>query len=277
MADVQATARRRLGAEVRVERDQPLDLVQRPAGVLRQRRQLLARQPAEPVLDRVQRRDQARPGEPAVARLGTGRAAASAGPSVTPADAGSSATAQNLNSGILPTGSISSMVSRFAAASRKWNGMNTLPRRLARRHPHVQLDLAAPRPDPGHAAVDQPERARVVGVQVDLGARRDGVQGERPPRHRAGVPVLEQPAGVEHERVLVVRQLLGRQPLGGHQVGQPVGGVEPVVEHHDGAVGVLRVVVRVELAGAAEVVPAEVAGSSASAATISSKTSRGDA
>ena len=36
-------------------------------------------------------------------------------------------TAQNLNSGIFPNGSISSIVSRFAAASRKWNGMKQLP------------------------------------------------------------------------------------------------------------------------------------------------------
>jgi hypothetical protein len=35
--------------------------------------------------------------------------------------------AQNLNSGILPVGSISSIVSRFAAASRKWNGMKQFP------------------------------------------------------------------------------------------------------------------------------------------------------
>jgi hypothetical protein len=33
VADVQRDLRRRLGAEVRIERDQPLDLVQRPAGV----------------------------------------------------------------------------------------------------------------------------------------------------------------------------------------------------------------------------------------------------
>ena len=43
-------------------------------------------------------------------------------------------TAQNLNSGIFPNGSISSMVSRFAAASRKWKGMKQVPRRLAVRH-----------------------------------------------------------------------------------------------------------------------------------------------
>jgi hypothetical protein len=44
------------------------------------------------------------------------------------ASTGSMLTAQNLYSGILPTGSISSIVSRFAAASLKWNGMKQLPR-----------------------------------------------------------------------------------------------------------------------------------------------------
>jgi hypothetical protein len=38
------------------------------------------------------------------------------------AGAGSTRTAQNLNSGILPNGSSWSVVSRLAAASRKWNG-----------------------------------------------------------------------------------------------------------------------------------------------------------
>src|SRR5262249_49769713 len=44
----------------------------------------------------------------------------------------SSRTAQNLNWGILPYGSSSSMVSTLAAASRKWNGMKTLPGVTAR-------------------------------------------------------------------------------------------------------------------------------------------------
>ena len=60
VADVQRHLRRRLGAEVRVERDQALDLVARPAGVAGELLQLLARQPAQPGLDRVQRRDQRR-------------------------------------------------------------------------------------------------------------------------------------------------------------------------------------------------------------------------
>src|SRR5437588_465777 len=41
---------------------------------------------------------------------------------------GSRRTAQNLKPGILPCGSRAADVSTLAAASRKWNGMNTLPR-----------------------------------------------------------------------------------------------------------------------------------------------------
>src|SRR5439155_10618535 len=44
------------------------------------------------------------------------------------ASTGSTRTAQYLNSGILAVGSRASLVSRLAAASRKWNGMNTEPR-----------------------------------------------------------------------------------------------------------------------------------------------------
>ena len=109
----------RRGAEVRVERDEPLDLVQRPAPVARELDQLLARQPAVLALDRGQRGDQRRAGELARARLDAGDAAV--------VHTRSTRTAQNLNSGIFPTGSISSIVSRFAAASRKWNGMKHEP------------------------------------------------------------------------------------------------------------------------------------------------------
>ena len=73
-------------------------------------------------------------------------------------------TAQNLNSGIFPTGSISSIVSRFAAASLKWNGMKQLPRRLPVRHLHRELDRAAAGPDPGHLAVAEAEVGGVVRV-----------------------------------------------------------------------------------------------------------------
>ena len=80
VADVQRHLRRRLGAEVRVERDQALDLVERAARVAGQLLQLLAGQPAQPGLDRVERRDQRRarelpgpplhPGHPARPDLG---------------------------------------------------------------------------------------------------------------------------------------------------------------------------------------------------------------
>ena len=74
VADPQLDPLRRVGAEVRVERDQPLDLVQRPVHVAGQRDELLAGQPADPFLDRVQRRDQARAGELARPRLDAGNA-----------------------------------------------------------------------------------------------------------------------------------------------------------------------------------------------------------
>ena len=63
VADVQFDPGGRLGAEVRVERDQPFDLIEGPPHVPGQRHQFLAWQPAEPLLDGVQRRDQAGPGE----------------------------------------------------------------------------------------------------------------------------------------------------------------------------------------------------------------------
>ena len=125
---------------MRIERDQPFDLIQRPAPVARERDELLTRQPAVLALNRGQRRDQRRAGELPGARLDAGNAAVALGHQPAPCSAcpesGSSIgsrsvvsifTAQNLNSGILPNGSISSIVSRFAAASRKWNGMKHEP------------------------------------------------------------------------------------------------------------------------------------------------------
>ncbi len=69
VAHVQRDLRRRFGAEVRVERDQALDLVERAPGVAGELLQLLAGQPAQARLDRVQRRDQRRPRELSGARL----------------------------------------------------------------------------------------------------------------------------------------------------------------------------------------------------------------
>jgi hypothetical protein len=68
--DLHPDARRRAGgAEVRVEGDQPLQLVERPALLARQRDERLARQPAVLLLDRVQGRHEARAGEPPVPSL----------------------------------------------------------------------------------------------------------------------------------------------------------------------------------------------------------------
>ena len=61
------------------------------------------------------------------------------------ATAGSTLAAQNLNSGILPNGSSAGLVSRFAAASAKQNGMNTMPCGTSRSLRSLQLDRAAPR------------------------------------------------------------------------------------------------------------------------------------
>src|SRR5690349_2731719 len=69
VADAQLGLDRRVGAEVRVEGDQALDLVQRPAHVTGQRDEFLTGQPADSLLDSVQRRDQARARELACACL----------------------------------------------------------------------------------------------------------------------------------------------------------------------------------------------------------------
>src|SRR3954454_11086328 len=127
-------------------------------------------------------------------------------------------------------------------------------RRVAVGQPRARLDRAAPGAQADEVAVGDAHRLRVVGVHVDVRLGLDGVERVRAPRHRAGVPVLEQAARVEDEWVLLGRQLLGRHPLGAHEVGLAVVGAEALVEQHDSAVAVLRVRVRVELAGRAEVV-----------------------
>src|SRR5215213_5692805 len=119
--------RRWIGSEVRVERDQAFELVERAAAVASEADELLARQPAVLPLDPVQRWDQARPGEAAGACLAAGRTLGDHLTGSAGTAAGSTRTAQNLNSGIFPSGSISSIVSTFAAASRKWNGTKHVP------------------------------------------------------------------------------------------------------------------------------------------------------
>ena len=168
-------------------------------------------------------------------------------------------TAQNLNSGILPVGSISSIVRRLAAASRKWNGMKHVPgvsrcdsRARGSIVPRRELTRTKSPSADAHLL-------GVVGVHEDVRLGLDRVERERAARHRARVPVLQQPARVEDERVLVRRQLLRRQPLRRHEVREAVVGAEALVEQHDRAVAVRRVGVRIELAGEPEVVVAQAA------------------
>src|SRR4051794_29371323 len=131
------------------------------------------------------------------------------------------------------------------------------PRRVAMRQPGAGLDRAAARAEPDEVAVRHAHRLRVVRVHVDVRLGLDRVERVRAARHRAGVPVFEQAARVEDERVLVGRELLRRQPLGAHEVRLAVVGAEALVEEHDRAVAVLRVRIRIELAGRAEVVVVE--------------------
>src|SRR5262249_26100096 len=63
VADRDLATRGGLGAVVRIEGDQALDLVERAAHVARQRHELLAREPSVLVLDRVELGDEARAGE----------------------------------------------------------------------------------------------------------------------------------------------------------------------------------------------------------------------
>ena len=50
--------------------------------------------------------------------------------------------------------------------------------------------------------------------------------------HRAGMPVLELPAGDEHHRVLGVGPLVGGNEVGRHELRAPGGGREMRLEHH---------------------------------------------
>jgi hypothetical protein len=112
VADVHRDLGRRLGAEVWVERDQSLDLVERPTGIARQLLEVLARQPPVSRLDEVERRDQRWTGELARSGLDARHAAGAELDRMVgqlghdDADESrrncSTCTAQNLNSGILP-------------------------------------------------------------------------------------------------------------------------------------------------------------------------------
>src|SRR5690349_2666315 len=126
------------------------------------------------------------------------------------------------------------------------------------RDPRFQLDHAAPGADPGHVAVGQAEVGGVVRVDEHQRLGGDRVQRVGPAGHRPGVPVLQHPPGVQDERVFLVGQFPGGQPLGGHQVREPVVRVELLGEHHHGAVAAGRVRVGIQLAARAEVIVGQV-------------------
>ncbi len=227
VADRQLHGFRRRGAEVRIEGDEPLDLVQRPAHVARERDELLARQPADAPLDGGEGRDQAGARELPGARLGSRIARLHAQPRAAVAVAArrrdvrrhrqapsrvvvgscraalparSIRTAQNLNSGIFPIGLVDREEVRGRLAEMERHEARA--RRVAVRQARAGLDRPAPGADADEVAVADPHRLCVARVQEDVRLGLDRVQRERAPRHRAGVPVLEQPAGVEDEREL---------------------------------------------------------------------------
>ena len=256
----------RRGPEVRVERDQPLDLVQRPAPVARELHELRARQPAVLALDRRQRRDQRWAGELAGAGLDARDAAVALAHQPAPWSAceesgkrvGLAAGRLDAHRAELELRDLPERVDlvdreqvrrRLAEVERD----EARPGRLAMRDLRGELDRSAARGDAHEVAVGDAHAGGVRLGDEDHRGGLDGVERERSPRHRAGVPVLEQAARVEHERVLLVRQLLRRHPLGGHEVRLAVVGRERLAEEHDGPVGVLRIRVGIQLARRPEV------------------------
>src|SRR3984893_484261 len=138
--------------------------------------------------------------------------------------------AQNLNSGILPNGSSAGLVSRFAAASTNANGMNTTPSGMA--SSWRTASSTAPRRPPHHVARRDAElgnrAARHIGDRPGLQC----IECSRAPGHRAGMPVLKLPAGCEHERILRVRMLVGRQDARWHELATAILGGKAIAEHH---------------------------------------------
>ena len=118
-----------------------------------------------------------------------------------------------LELGDLADRSSSSIVSTLAAASRKWKGMKQVPASRGARHGRA-ADAAAARGDAHEVAVRDAQPVRVVGVELHVRLGLDRVQRKQRRVIEPGVPVLQQPAGVEHERVTRRRQLLRRRPLG---------------------------------------------------------------
>ena len=74
-------------------------------------------------------------------------------------------------------------------------------------------------------------RSRRFIEAVAIGSSASSTRGAA--RHAAGVPVLELAAGDQHEGVLGIGPLVGRDDVGRHQLHAAVAGRE-VVDEHDG-------------------------------------------
>ena len=94
---------------------------------------------------------------------------------------------------------------------------------LARR----ELDGAAAGRDPHEVAGRIPSRAIVAARQRGDRAGLERVEHGGAPRHRAGVPMLELPAGGEHHREFGVGHLVGRRQLRRHELGEAAGRGKP--------------------------------------------------
>ncbi len=94
----------------------------------------------------------------------------------------------------------------------------------------LELDRAAPGGDADAIAGGDAEPAQFGGSEAATASGSRFVEHARAPGHRAGVPVLEQPAGGQHHRVFVIGLLGGRHDRGGDQPAAPGGGREPVAE-----------------------------------------------
>ena len=136
-------------------------------------------------------------------------------------------TAQYLNSGILPNGierRVGQQVGRRLVVG---EGHEHRAVRRAVVAPHVDRDLAAARrarviTSPG--CRPSARRSRRFIEAVAIGSSASSTRGAA--RHAAGVPVLELAAGDQHEGVLGIGPLVGRDDVGRHQLHAAVGGRE---------------------------------------------------
>src|SRR5262249_47745355 len=141
-------------------------------------------------------------------------------------------TAQNLNSGILPNGARASLVKTLAAASLKWKGVKKPPRMTASLAPAGGREGARRRRTVPSPPARQPRPRRVLGMHFDKRSRLQGIENLGPPRHRARVPMLQEPPGIQHEGEFVVGQLVGRRVFARNEFAAAAGRRKAVAEEH---------------------------------------------